>query len=143
MKTFNSLRKRLTHRYFSVNFEKFLGKLFCRIGGWFAQAETELPQSKILSEDAVPFLTLFFRCFSHIFATLIFIYKQLGSGLSFQSYLYFQGFLGSRKNMKKYVYYIFTENICSACSSVPLVVFCKNILVLQKNDSDFLTLKVA
>ena len=70
-------------------------------GGWFAQAETELPQSEILSKDAGPFLTLFFRCFSHIFATLIFIYKQLGSGLSFQSYLYFQGFLGSSLLQRK------------------------------------------
>ena len=27
---FNSARKRLSHRYFSVNLEKFSGKLFCR-----------------------------------------------------------------------------------------------------------------
>ena len=36
-------------------------------GSWFAQAEAELPQSEILSEDAGPFLTFFFRRFSHIF----------------------------------------------------------------------------
>ena len=30
MKTFNSVRKRLSHRHFSVKFEKFIGKLFCR-----------------------------------------------------------------------------------------------------------------
>ena len=30
MKTFNSVRKRLPHSYFSVNFDKFLGKPFCR-----------------------------------------------------------------------------------------------------------------
>ena len=30
MKTFNSVRKRLSQRYFSVNFEKFLGKFFSR-----------------------------------------------------------------------------------------------------------------
>ena len=32
--------------------------------------------------------------------------------------------------LKKYVYYIFTENICSACSPMQVVVFCKNILTL-------------
>ena len=37
-------------------------------GDSFAQVETELPQSEILSKDAGPFLTFFFRCFSHIFA---------------------------------------------------------------------------
>ena len=30
MKTFSGVRKRVSHRYFSVNFEKFLGKMFCR-----------------------------------------------------------------------------------------------------------------
>ena len=30
MKTFNSFRTKLPHRYFSVNFEKFLGNVFCR-----------------------------------------------------------------------------------------------------------------
>ena len=36
-------------------------------GGWFAQAETELPQSEILNKDAGPFLTFFVTCFSRIF----------------------------------------------------------------------------
>ena len=40
----------------------------------FAQAETELPQSEILSKDAGPFLTFFFRCFSHIFAIHLFLF---------------------------------------------------------------------
>ena len=31
--------------------------------------------------------------------------------------------------LKKYVYYIFTENICSACNPMQVVVFCKNVLV--------------
>ena len=30
LKAVNSIRKRLQHRYFSVNFVKFLGKLFCK-----------------------------------------------------------------------------------------------------------------
>ena len=47
-----------------------------------------------------------------------------------------------RLKLKKYVYYIFTENIYSACSRVPVVVFCKNVLILQNNDPNFLTLKV-
>ena len=29
LKTFNSVRKRMPHRYFPVNFEGFLGKIFC------------------------------------------------------------------------------------------------------------------
>ena len=37
-------------------------------GDSFAQAETELPQSEVLSKDAGTFITFFFRCFSHIFA---------------------------------------------------------------------------
>ena len=41
-------------------------------GDSFAQAETELPQSEILSKDAGPFLTFFFRCFSHSFAIYLF-----------------------------------------------------------------------
>ena len=45
VKTFNSVRKRLSHRYFSVNFEKFLGKLFCRT-----------PPSNHFSHDVVFFL---------------------------------------------------------------------------------------
>ena len=44
-----------------------------------------------------------------------------------------------RQKLKKYVYYIFTENICSACNTKQVVVFCKNVLILQNNDSNFLT----
>ena len=43
-------------------------------GGSFAQAETELPQGEILSKDAGPFLTFFFRCFSNIFAIHLFLF---------------------------------------------------------------------
>ena len=32
--------------------------------------------------------------------------------------------------LKKCVYYIFTENICSACNPMQVVVFCKNVLIL-------------
>ena len=42
--------------------------------GVFAQAETELSQGEILSKDAGPFLTFSFRCFSHIFAKLLFLF---------------------------------------------------------------------
>ena len=31
---------------------------------------------------------------------------------------------------EKYVYYIFTENICSASNPVQVVVFCKHVLIL-------------
>ena len=34
-----------------------------------------------------------------------------------------------RPNFKKYVYYIFTENICSTSNSVQVVVFSKNVLI--------------
>ena len=34
------------------------------------------------------------------------------------------------QNLKKYVYYIFTENICSARNLKQVVVFCKNVLIL-------------
>ena len=34
----------------------------------------ELPRSKTLSKDARPFLTFFFRCFSHIFAIYLFLF---------------------------------------------------------------------
>ena len=50
------------------------GPLTEKPGGSFAQAETELPQGEILSKDAGPFLTFFFRCFSHIFAKLLFLF---------------------------------------------------------------------
>ena len=42
----------------------------------FAQAETELPQSKILSKDAGPFFTFFFRCFYYIFAIHLFLFTS-------------------------------------------------------------------
>ena len=45
--------------------------------------------------------------------------------------------------MEKYVYYIFAENICSACNPMQVVVFCKDVLILQNNDSIFLTSKGA
>ena len=45
-------------------------------GDSFAQAETELPQSEILSKDAGPFFTFFFRCFSHIFAIHLFLFTS-------------------------------------------------------------------
>ena len=32
--------------------------------------------------------------------------------------------------LKKYVYYIFTDNICSACNPMQVVVFSKNVLIL-------------
>ena len=48
----------------------------------------------------------------------------------------------SRPKLKKYVY-IFTDNICSACNPMQVVVFCKNVLLFQNNNSHFLTLKVA
>ena len=44
-----------------------------KAGGSFVQAEIELPQSEILSEDAGPFFT-FFRCFRHIFAIHLFLF---------------------------------------------------------------------
>ena len=47
------------------------------------------------------------------------------------------------QTFKKYVYYIFTENICSACNRMQVVAFSKNILIFYNNDSNFLTLKVA
>ena len=33
-----------------------------------------------------------------------------------------------RPKLKKYVYYIFTENICSACNPMQVAVYCKNVL---------------
>ena len=43
-------------------------------GGWFAQPKTELPQGEIFRKDAGPFLTFFFRWFSHIFAIHLFLF---------------------------------------------------------------------
>ena len=48
-----------------------------------------------------------------------------------------------RPKLKKYLYYIYTENICSAYNPMQMVVICKNELILKGNDSNFLTLKVA
>ena len=45
--------------------------------------------------------------------------------------------------LKNMLYYIFTENICSSCNTIQVIVFCKHVLILQKNDSIFLTLKIA
>ena len=42
-----------------------------------------------------------------------------------------------RPKLKKYVYYKFTENICSAGNSVQVVVFCKKVLTLWNHDSTF------
>ena len=41
------------------------------------------------------------------------------------------------------MYYIFTENICSARNPMQVVVFCKHVLILSKSDSNFLTLNLA
>ena len=32
--------------------------------------------------------------------------------------------------IEKHVYYIFTENICSTCNPVQVVIFCKHVLIL-------------
>ena len=32
--------------------------------------------------------------------------------------------------LKKYVYYLFTENICSSCDPVQIVGFCKKLSIL-------------
>ena len=42
------------------------------------------------------------------------------------------GAFGNRKEkatpkIERYVYYIFTKNICSACNPMQVVVFCKNV----------------
>ena len=47
-----------------------------------------------------------------------------------------------RPKFKKYVYYIFTVNICSACNPMQVVAFCKNVLIFYNINSNFLTLKV-
>ena len=49
----------------------------------------------------------------------------------------------AKPKIEKYVYHIFTENICSARNPMQAVVFCKHLLTLYNNDSNFLTLKVA
>ena len=40
----------------------------------FPQAEAGLPQSEILSKDAGPLFTFFFRCFSHSFGIHLFLF---------------------------------------------------------------------
>ena len=44
--------------------------------------------------------------------------------------------------IEKFLYYIFTDNSCSARNPLQVVVFCKHVLTLYNNDSNFLTLKV-
>ena len=41
-----------------------------------------------------------------------------------------KGTAKSTPKVEKYVYYIFTENICSACNPMQVVVFCKHVLIL-------------
>ena len=38
---------------------------------------------------------------------------------------------------------MFTENICPAPNAMQVAVFCKRVLILQNNESNCLTLKVA
>ena len=45
--------------------------------------------------------------------------------------------------IEKYVYYLFTNNICSARNRMRVVVFCEHVLILWNNQLYFLTLKVA
>ena len=47
------------------------------------------------------------------------------------------------QNLRKHACYIFIDNICSVCNLMQVVIFCKNVLILWNNDSDFLTLIVA
>ena len=49
----------------------------------------------------------------------------------------------SLSKLKKYVYYTFKKNYCSACNPVQVIVFYKNVLILQNNNSNFITLRVA
>ena len=37
---------------------------------------------------------------------------------------------GHHTKLKKHVYYIFSENICSACNPIQVVVFYENVLIL-------------
>ena len=46
-----------------------------------------------------------------------------------------------RPKVKTIIYHIFTGHICSVCNPVQVIVFCKNVSILQKNDSNFVTLK--
>ena len=59
----------------------------------FAQAETELPQGEILRKDVGPFLTFFFRCFSHIFAIKLFLFiSNYGQALALEIAYIFKAF---------------------------------------------------
>ena len=44
-----------------------------------------------------------------------------------------------RPKLGKYSNHIVTENVCSACSPMQVIVFCKHVLISYKNDSNFLT----
>ena len=35
-----------------------------------------------------------------------------------------------RPKLKKYIHYMFTENICSSRGPMQVIVFCKNVLIL-------------
>ena len=48
----------------------------------------------------------------------------------------------SHPKLKRFMCYISTENVCSACDSMQVVIYCKNVLTLQNNDLNFVTLKV-
>ena len=61
-------------------------------GDSFAQAETELPEGEILSKDTGLPLSSSGGFFTFLPYTFL-IYKQLWSGLSSRSCLYFQGLL--------------------------------------------------
>ena len=43
-----------------------------------------------------------------------------------------------RPKLKKYVYYIFTKNFCSACNPIQGEFLYKNLLILQNHHSNFL-----
>ena len=46
-----------------------------------------------------------------------------------------------RPKLKKYMYYIFKENICSACNPTQVVAFCKGLLILKKRRLKFSHIK--
>ena len=60
-----------------------------------------------------------------------------------RSWSFWKGTVKAPPKIKKHVYYIFTENTCSACNPILVVDFCKLVLSLQNNDSNFLFLKIA
>ena len=41
-----------------------------------------------------------------------------------------EGTLKAASKIEKHVYYIFTENICSAWNPMKVAVFCKHVLIL-------------